>query len=136
MWACRTVALTVLGLALLWSAPASSDLSSLTADGWYKWQLEGMETTFFLKQENGRPAKLRYFSSDCRISWGGARTISGEVIDMGALSLDDSVTMLLDIAKEEDLNKDVRQAALFGLAQSDSDTAYAYFDQILFAQKR
>ena len=51
---------------------------------------------------------------------------------MGALSLDDSVDMLLDIVSEKDLDMDVREEALFGLAQSDSDTAFAYFDRLLF----
>jgi hypothetical protein len=40
--------------------------------------------------------------------------------------------MLLDIASKEDLDMDVREEALFGLAQSDSDTAFAYLNRLLF----
>jgi hypothetical protein len=129
MRSCRTAALALLGLALLWSAPASSAPSIGAADGWYKWQVDGATTTLFLRQENSKPASILMFSPDCRWSSNG---ISGEVTDMGALSLDDSVDMLLDIVSEKDLDMDVREEALFGLAQSDSDTAFAYLDQLLF----
>lgn len=124
-----TAALALLGLALLWSVPARSAPSVGAADGWYKWQVDGATTTLFLRQENGKPASILMFSPDCRWSSNG---ISGEVTDMGALSLDDSVDMLLDIVSEKDLDMDVREEALFGLAQSDSDTAFAYLDQLLF----
>lgn len=129
MRSCRTAALALLGLALLWGAPASSAPSIGAADGWYKWQVDGATTTLFLRQENGKPASILIFSPDCRWSSNG---ISGEVTDMGVLSLDDSVAMLLDIVSEKDLDMDVREEALFGLAQSDSDTAFAYLDQLLF----
>jgi len=129
MRACKTVALALLGLALLWGAPASSAPSIGAADGWYKWQVDGATTTLFLRQENGKPASIRMFSPDCRWS---SRGISGEVTDMGILSLDDSVAMLLDIVSEDDLDMGVREEALFGLAQSDSDTAFEYFDRLLF----
>lgn len=129
MRACRTAALALLGLALLWSAPASSAPSIGAADGWYKWQVDGAATTLFLRQEKGKPVSIRVFDGDCRLS---ARGIGGEITDMGVLSLDDSVTMLLDIASKEDLDMDVREEALFGLAQSDSDTAFAYLNRLLF----
>jgi hypothetical protein len=136
MRTCRTIALTVLGLALLWSAPASSAPPLGAADGWYKWQVDNAETTLFLYQEKGKPTRIRTVGPDCRISWGRSDGISGEVTDMGVLSLDDSVALLLDIASAEDLDLDVRQEALFGLAQSDSDAAFAYLDQLLFVQKK
>ena len=137
MRACKTAALALLGLALLWSAPASSAPSIGSADGWYKWQVEGATTTLFLHQEKGKPTHIRLFSPDCRVTvFGGKSGIKGEVVDMGLMSVDDSVAMLLDIVNEKDLDLDVREEALFGLAQSDSDTAYEYFDQLLFAQKK
>jgi hypothetical protein len=40
--------------------------------------------------------------------------------------------MLLEIATEKSLRRSVRKEALLGLAQSDSDKAYAYFDEVLF----
>lgn len=124
----KTAALAMLGLALLWSAPASSAPSIGAADGWYKWQVDGATTTLFLRQENGKPASIVMFNPDCRWS---SNSISGEVTDMGVLSLDDSVDMLVDIVNEKGLDMDVREEALFGLAQSDSDTAFAYLDRLL-----
>lgn len=135
MRACKSAALVVLGLALLWSAPALTASPIGDADGWYKWQVDGAETSLFLRQEKGKPTQIRVFSPDCRISWSGKHRIDGEVIDMGTLSLDDSVSLLLSIAREKDLDMDVREEALFGLAQSDSDTAFEYIDQLLFAQE-
>ena len=128
----RTVAITLLGLALLWIAPASSAPAIGTADGWYQWQVDGAARTFFLHQEKGKPTRIRFTSPDCRISWGSNNGVSGKVIDIGSLSLDESVTMLLEIATEKSLRRSVRKEALLGLAQSDSDKAYAYFDEVLF----
>ena len=128
----RTVTITLMGLALLWNAPAISAATIGAADGWYKWQVDGTDTTFFLHQKDGEPSRIRFISPDCRVSWGNRNGVTGEVTDMGSLSLDDSVAILLDIATEKSLDRDVREEALFGLAQSDSDTAYAYLDELLF----
>jgi len=133
----RSIALAMLGIALLWSAPASSANSPGDADGWYKWQVEGSTMSLYLHQENGEPTRIRMFSPDCRLSVNISHyPIKGEIVDLGVLSVDDSVAMLLDIVKEKDLDVRVREDAMFGLAQSDSDTAFEYFDQLLFAQKK
>ncbi len=131
MRAGRAFVQVLAGLALLWSAPASSELSIGAADGWYKWQVEGAATTLYLHQERGKPTGIRMFSPDCRLAMRG---ISGEITDMGSVSVDDSVALLLRIARDENFDMDLRQQALFGLAQSDSDTAYAYLDQVLFGE--
>jgi len=133
---CKPLALTVLGLVMLWSTPASSAPSIGTADGWYKWQVEGAATTLFLQQKQGKPARIRFFSPDCRITWGDLNDISEEVVDMGALSMDDSVAMLLEIVGQKELGMAVREEALFGLAQSNSDAAFEYFDQLILDQKK
>ena len=123
----RTVALALLGLALLWSTPSIGD-----SDGWYKWQVDERAATLFILKKDDKPRRIRIFSADCQ-PWGNkARGISGEVTDMGTMSLEESVIMLLDIAKSDDLGMEVREDALFWLAQSDSDDAYVYIDQILF----
>lgn len=125
----RSVALALLGLALLWSTQAGGAPAIGDADGWYKWQIDGAATTLFLHQESGKPTRVRVFSPDCRPD---SRGITGEVTDMGSLSLDDSVALLLDIANDQKSDMDVREEALFGLAQSDSDIAYDYIDRLLF----
>ena len=136
MHAGKTAALALLGLALLWSAPASSTLSIAATDGWYRWQVDGTAMTLFLYQENSKPVHIRILTPDCRVTWHGRKRIGKEVVDMGTLSLDDSVALLLDIARGKEHGMDVREEALFGLAQSGSDTAFEYFDQLIFAQKK
>ena len=154
----RSVALTVLGLALLWSASAFSDQSGGDADGWYRWQVEGGMTTrssccyrqscdldgghgivisnapcgassgstmLYVRKEDGQPTKIRAFDSSCDVS------TSETITDMGSLSQDDSVAMLLDIVRGRDIDMEVREEALFWLAQSNSDTAFEYFDRLL-----
>ncbi|RZV35602.1 MAG: hypothetical protein EX272_10235 [Chromatiales bacterium] len=127
MRAAKTIALALLGLALLWSTPSIGD-----ADGWYKWQVDERSATLYILKKDDKPNRIRVFTEECQ-PWGNtARGVSGEVTDMGTMSLEDSVTMLLDIAKSDDLGMDVREDALFWLAQSNSDDAYAYINQILF----
>lgn len=123
----KTIALAMLGLALLWSAPSVGD-----SDGWYKWQVEERGATLYVFKKDDKPSRIRIFTADCR-PWGNQmRGVSGEVTDMGTMSLDDSVAMLLDIAKSNELGLDVREDAMFWLAQSNSDEAYAYINQVLF----
>ncbi|MDH3615763.1 MAG: hypothetical protein OEQ90_04750 [Gammaproteobacteria bacterium] len=123
----KTVALALLGLALLWSAPSLGD-----SDGWYKWQVEDATSELYVLKKDDQPVSIRMFNPDCQ-TWGHkGQGISGEITDMGTLSLDDSVTMLLDIARSSELDKDVREDALFWLAQSNSDAAYVYINQLLF----
>ena len=77
-------------------------------------EVEGAATTLYLHQERGKPAGIRMFSPDCRLA---IRGISGEITDMGTFSVDDSVALLLRIARDENFDMDLRQQALFGLAQ-------------------
>ena len=154
----RSVALAMLGLALLWSAPAISAPPGGEADGWYKWQVDGGmtagssccnrrtcnldgghgifisdspcdassgSTTLYVRKENGQPTQIRVFDSSCEVS------ASEEITDMGPLSQNDSVVMLLAIVQARSVDMGVREEALFWLAQSNSDTAFEYFDRLL-----
>ena len=129
----RTIALAMLWLALLWSAPASSAPSLGDSDGWYKWEVVGKSpcgtgsgtTTFYLRKENGKPTRIRASDSNCEVP------VTESVTDLGSLSQDESVVMLLDIVKNKNFDMDVREDALIWLAQSNSDIAFEYFDQLL-----
>ncbi len=123
----KTLALALLGLALLWSAPSAGE-----SDGWYKWQVEEREATLFVLKKDNRPERIHFRQSDCQFWSSGRQPIGDDVTDMGSLSLEDSVTMLLDIAKSDDLDMRVREQAMHWLAQSDSDAAYAYINAVLF----
>lgn len=82
-------------------------------------------TTFYLRQEHGLPTHIRVFDSSCEVSANEAIT------DMGPLSQDDSVIMLLDIVNAKRLSMEVREEALFWLAQSNTDSAFAFLDELL-----
>lgn len=71
------------------------------------------------------PVRIRVYDANCEVS------SSAPITDMGPLSPDESVTMLLDIVNEKKLGMDVREEALFWLAQSNTDSAFAYFDELL-----
>jgi len=154
----KPVVLAMLGLTLLWSAPAFSTPTDEDADGWYKWQVDGSMTTgssccytqacnldgglgivindarcqansgsaiLYIRKDEGQPTHIRVFDSSCEVS------SSETITDMGSLSQDDSVAMLLDIVRERNIDMEVREEALFWLAQSNSDTAFAYFNRLL-----
>ena len=123
----RTLAVALLGLALFWSGPSAG-----ASDGWYKWQVDESATTLYVFRKDDKPSRIRIVTPDCRPWDNGRHVVSGNVTDMGTMSLDDSVTMLLDIAKSDDLGMDVREEALFWLAQSNSDAAYVYINELLF----
>lgn len=82
-------------------------------------------TTFYVHKENGKPTRIRAFDSNCDVS------ASESITDLGSLSQEDSVVMLLGIVKRKNFDMDVREDALFWLAQSNSDSAFEYFDQLL-----
>jgi len=71
------------------------------------------------------PVRIRVFDANCEVS------SSAPITDMGSLSPNESVTMLLDIVNERKLGMDVREEALLWLAQSNTDSAFAYFDELL-----
>lgn len=158
MRAARSVALAMFGLALMWSAPAVSAPTDGDTDGWYKWQVDGGMTTgssccksqtcnldgghgivissspcetssgsatLYVRKDDGQPTQIRVFDSSCEVS------SSETITDMGPMSQDDSVAMLLDIVQERNIDIEVREDALFWLAQSNSDTAFEYFDRLL-----
>jgi len=129
----KTIALAMLGLALLWSAPASSAPSLGDADGWYKWEVAGISTcgscsgvmTLYVRKENGKPTRIRASGSNC------LEPVTDSATDLGPLSQDESVALLLDIVTNQSFEIGVREDALIWLAQSNSDTAFEYFDQLL-----
>lgn len=82
-------------------------------------------STYYLRKEGGVPVRIRVYDGNCEVS------SSAPITDMGSLSADESVAMLLDIVNDRKLDMDVREEALFWLAQSNTDSAFAYFDELL-----
>ena len=82
-------------------------------------------STYYMRKEGGVPVRIRVYDANCEVS------SSAPITNMGSLSPDESVAMLLDIVNERKLGMDVREEALFWLAQSNTDSAFAYFDELL-----
>ena len=55
-----------------------------------------------------------------------------QATDLGEISTDDAVSMLLEIVMNDELGQEVREQALFGLAQSGSDRAFDTLDRPIF----
>jgi len=83
--------------------------------------------TFYVRSKRGKPAVVRAFDSNCPVSTEEA------VTDLGPVSVATSDAMLLEIIQATDLDKDVREDALFWLVQAGSDATFEYLDQLLSA---
>ena len=79
----------------------------------------------FVRKQDGLPVRLAVFDASCSV-----RTRS-PVTDLGTVSSDEAVLMLLDFVKRSDLNRKTRESALFWLAQSGSDRAFQYLDELI-----
>jgi len=133
----------------------SSDLLRMTSDGWYMWQVEGNDDLeIHALIESGQPkefvlpgfhcgrrtlpdsADLGVIGAEESIAWlrryiTPASGVSSEVMAaIAAHSSDIAVGVLADVVKSGG-DRQVREEALFWLAQSDSDAAYDVIDRLL-----
>lgn len=75
--------------------------------------------------KNGKAIEIRALSSNCAVS------STSEIVDLGLVSAADNLTWFRIRIEDRSLDRQVREAALFALAMSESDAAYAYFDRLL-----
>ena len=119
----------VLGALLLLWLPIHAEMTGVTSpDGWFKWHIADSDSagkSLYVRKQRDRLVSIVVADSNCGYSRHRAAT------DLGEISTDDAVTMLLDIVMNDDLDRDLREQALFGLAQSDSDRAFAALDRII-----
>ena len=73
----------------------------------------------------GLPEDIRVLSSNCPVS------TESEISNHGLVSVDDSLGWFRGIIENDRLSMDVREEALFGLIQSESDAAFDYLDRLL-----
>lgn len=148
----KLVSLAILAAALLCGPTPADGASFDKGDGWYKWSIDSVsrqtcnldsrhrtiisnsdcsensgKLTFYVNTKRGKPAVVRAFDSNCPVSTEEA------VTDLGSVSLATSDAMLLEIIQATDLDKDVREDALFWLVQAGSDATFEYLDQLLSA---
>jgi hypothetical protein len=79
----------------------------------------------YVRLNNGKPEDIRVLSSNCPVS------TESEVADHGIVSVDESLAWFRSIIEDRRLDMDVREEALFGLVQSESDAAFDYLDRLL-----
>jgi hypothetical protein len=79
----------------------------------------------YVRLDAGKPKDIRVLSSNCPVS------TESEVADHGLVSVDESLGWFRSIIEDQRLDMDVREEALFGLVQSESDAAFEYLDRLL-----
>lgn len=126
-WA-RVLMLVLLAGTLAWSESSAAGLDAVAADGWHSWQVDddsGHETRFFVRVENGKPVRIHSLNWNCR------KPTTEPAIDHGRVSAAQSYAWFRAVVEDFTVDERVRDAALFGLVESDSDEAIDYIDQIL-----
>ena len=79
----------------------------------------------YVRLSNGKPKDIRVLSSNCPVS------TESDVADHGLVSSIESLGWFRSIIEDQRLDMDVREEALFGLVQSESDAAFEYLDRLL-----
>jgi hypothetical protein len=79
----------------------------------------------YVRLDNGEPKDIRVLSSNCPVS------TESEVADHGLVSAGESLDWFQSIIENQQLDMDIREEALFGLVQSESDAAFDYIDSLL-----
>ncbi len=123
----RLVALIALSLLTPAQLPAQAG-EPQAKSGWYSWQIVGGEASgqqLFVRKSGGKLVRIALSGQNCGLVRRESATYLGE------LSTDDAVTMLLDIVMNERLDRELRNEALFGLAQSGSDRAFAVLNHLI-----
>jgi len=148
------IALFAAGVA---SESHSSDLLRVSGDGWYTWQVAGDdELRIFARVESGQARELRIPGLQC------GRGDTPEAEDLGLIDAAESVawlsrfisppsdvttevmaaisahpggtgTQVLENVVRSDSNRQNRKEAVFWLAQTDDDDAFAFLDSLLSA---
>ena len=130
--------LVLLTIALLGSPSVANASTFDQADGWFKWRVDSSvnmggsccgnlsgELAIYVRSKNGGPVRIRAFNANCD------EGPKEQVTDLGALSMEESDALLLEIVHANDINMKVREEALFWLVLTGSDETFEYVDQLL-----
>jgi hypothetical protein len=79
----------------------------------------------YVRLDDGEPKDIRVLSSNCPVS------TESEVADHGLISAGESLAWFRSIIEDQRIDIDIREEALFGLVQSESDAAFDYIDSLL-----
>ncbi len=86
---------------------------------------EAGKVQVYVQFDAGRPTEIRVLSSECPV------TADSEIRDHGVISTADGIAWFRSIIEDRSSDNDLREQALLGLVQSQTDAAYDYIDQLL-----
>ncbi len=79
----------------------------------------------YVRLDNGKPKDIRVLSSNCPVS------TESDVADHGLVTVNENIRWFRSIIEDKHVSDDVREEALFGLVQTESDAAFDYLDRLL-----
>ena len=153
----RTLAFVL--LFFTWTDGGAAEFAAPTDDGWHVWQVQGSEdsdqVSVYVRMKAGKVTKIRALTSDCpvttstpvndmgvvsngaSVAWllqqvdAGARISESALAAISAHAGDEAFTALTTLVEDRDSSRNLREQALFWLAQSNTDEAFNYFDRLL-----
>lgn len=128
MHALKALFLMLLIGTLAWNQPSSAEILPANANGWHTWQVDEVGAgvvQIYARMKNGVPVNIRVLSSACPVS------AEGEITDHGLVSIAENIYWFRRVIENPRLDMEVREEALFGLVQSESDAVFEYFDALL-----
>ena len=79
----------------------------------------------YVRLEGGRVKDIRMLSANCVVA------TDSKIADQGLVSVGENIGWFRSVVEDRSLAQSVREEALFALASSGSDSAYAYLDGLL-----
>jgi len=153
----RTLAFVL--LFFTWTDGGAAEFVAPTGDGWHVWQVQGSEDgdqiSVYVRMKAGKVTKIRALTSDCpettitpvndlgvvsndaSVAWllqqmdAGARISESALAAISAHAGKEAFTALTTLVEDRESSRDLREQALFWLAQSNTDEAFSYFDRLL-----
>lgn len=128
MRAAKILMIVLLAGTVAWSESSAAELDGVSADGWHSWYVDaadGQQAQFYVLVENGRPVRIH------SLNWNRQKPTREAIEDHGRVSAVESYAWFRGVVEDAAVDEQIRDAALFGLVESDSDDALEYIDQIL-----
>ena len=125
----RSLRIAAVLVAVVFSTAALAGLDEVNTDGWHTWRVEladGDPVRFYVLLEDGKPARIQSMNWHCY-----RRDDRQDALDHGAVAARESFEWFRGVVEDSDVDRDVRDAALFGLVESGDDEAFSYIDRIL-----
>ena len=124
----RSLRIAALVVALAIPGTALADLGGTNTDGWHTWRVEAESADpvrFYVLVEDGKPIRIH------SMNWRCHRWDRPDALDHGPVAARESYEWFRAVVEDAAVERDVRDAALFGLVESGDDEAFSYIDGIL-----